>query len=209
MAAVGIVSDEEVLRAAAEVLARPEYAWRNRDDASWLELFERIQHWFLEFMGWMDGLSATAPVLFWTILLGLVLLSVALLAHVVVSVRAALRAPGPDEARPPDPTRRDRVAEAEALARGGRFLDGARQIHLACLEILIGHEVLHLGRGDAGRAVREALADAPLGETDRVAFAGLLDQLERAVFRDGRNERDLYDIWLDFHRRLAVRWGES
>ncbi len=193
----------------SEVLSRPEYAWRHRDDAAWLDLFEDLREWFDAFQTWMDALAVTAPALFWAVFLGLVGLLLVLIAHIAVSIRAALRAPEPEDGAPRRRAQRDRVAEAAALADEGRYLDAARQIHLVCLEILIGHEVLHLGRGDAGRAVREALATAPIDDSDRITFEQLLDRLERAVFRDGSNQREMYDLWKQLHGRLSARWGRA
>jgi hypothetical protein len=202
MRAGALPSDAEVRRLTAEILARPEYGHRRTDEAAWLDFFERLRAWIDGAFGWLNELAVAAPVLYWTLFAGLLLLALAMLGHVVVAVRAALRAPVPPRPARPGAAARDFAAEAEALAAEGRFLDAARRLQLACLELLISRGEVRLSRSETNRSLRRELARAPLPEEQRRAFAELLVRLERQVFRDRDEDRTLYDGWRGLHGAL-------
>jgi hypothetical protein len=204
---LGQFSDEEVRRAAAEVLARPDYAGRKVDEAAWLAFLQRIRDAFEGFQGWMIDLSTAAPLLYWTIIGSLLLISIGLFAHLAWTVRVALRAAEPEEPQRAVAPRRDLHAEAEAAAREGRYLAAVRLLHADCLEVLLRREVIAVGRGATNRDLRRQLARSGLPEAQQRSFAELLDALERQLFRDREDDRDLYFAWL----RLAaeVRSGSA
>lgn len=202
MGIAAVATDAEVRRVAEEVLAREEYArWRVEEHPLVL-LLERVIGWLDGFLDWSLDLSAASPLLGGALLAGLLLLAVALLAHVVWAVRAALRAPPP----PREPRRRAEDgpslrARAEALAGAGRLLEAARELQLATLELLIREGWIELGRSDPNRTLRERLRRAALPEPERGELLRLLERLEALWFRDRVNDPDLYRAW----RRLLDR----
>jgi len=199
--------DAEVQRVLAELLAQPRYARRKTDDQAWLELLERLGAWLDGFQLWMADLSAAAPLLYWTLLLGLLGVGVALVAHMGLSLRAALRAPEARRVPTGAPANRDLAAEAQALASHGRFLEASRSMHLACLEVLVERGWVDLRRGETNRNLRHKLARAPLPAPQRRALAELLTRLERQVFRDRLEDRSLFEDWRGLHRELRALRG--
>lgn len=200
-------SDAEIQRTLGEVLARPEYAHRKTDEQAWLDLFERVEKWLDGLQLWMFDLSVQAPLLYWILLLGLLGVALALLAHIVISVRAALRAPEPEAARAASASRRDLAAEAEALAARGSYLEASRRMHLACLEILLDRGLVDLRRGETNRKLRRELEKAPLSGLQRRTLGDLLGRLERQIFRDRFEDRALYEGWRGLHRELRTGAG--
>jgi len=134
----------------------------------------------------------------------LVAVALLLLAHVTWAVRRALavappaRPPRPDGAAPPF------LEEADALARRGMFLEAARRVQLAALDLLLRARVLELGRSDPNRTLRRRLRDAALPEAERGDLLALIDWLEQRWFRDRSEERELYDRWRSLHTRLGA-----
>jgi hypothetical protein len=102
------------------------------------------------------------------------------------------------------------VAEGEALAREGRFLEAAHAMHLACLAVLLGAGALELRRHDPNRTLRRRIARAAIPEGARRDFLALLGRLERRWFRDrspADDDRELFDAWRSLHARLAPAPG--
>lgn len=201
-APIAPLPDDATLQAlAAEILARPEYArWRAPDPEVVTALLDRIREFFV----WMQRLPDVSPALFWLVLGGLVLLAAALLAHVIVSLRSVLGETAPLSGAARAPEARRFGEEAEALAREGRYLEAARRLQLACLEVLLGRGVLELRRFEAGAALRRRIAAARLAEEDRRDLALLVQRLETAVFRDRTEDAALYGAWRGLAERLAV-----
>ncbi len=199
-AVVPPVADDDRIRAlAAEILARPEYArWRPRSLA-WLE---QLRQWIMDFFRWSGDLAVTAPVLYWTMVAVLLLIGSALLVHVVISLRAALaqpRAGANAGAADDDPHLLER---AEGLAGRGLFLEAARYVQLAAIDLLIRRRVLELSRADANRILRRRLADALLPPAECRELTRLLDRLETLWFRDRTEDRELYESWRSLYTRL-------
>ena len=194
--------DDASLRARArEILDRREYAkWRALD----VDLPRWVTDGIARFLAWMDGLAASSPLLYGAVLGGLVLLAGLLLAHVAVSLRAALA--GSATRRSPGPEGSDRTpfaVEAESLAAEGRYLEAARRLQLSCIETLLGRGVLELRRFEPNATLRRRLESAALPTQERREFASLLRRLETRIFRDRVEDRSLYEAWLSLHRRLA------
>src|SRR6266403_795887 len=84
---------------------------------------------------------------------------------------------------------------ADALARRGMFLEAARRVQLAALDLLLRARVVELGRSDPNRTLRRRLRDAALPEAERGDLLALIDWLEQRWFRDRNEERELYDRW--------------
>src|SRR2546422_2871677 len=82
------------------------------------------------------GLAAAAPLL---------------LAHGAGAARRALAGPAPPRPPRPDTGSPPFLEEADALARRGLFLEAARRVQLAALDLLLRARVLELGRSDPNR----------------------------------------------------------
>ncbi len=193
-------SDERVRELASEILAREEYAaWRIDVDA-WRRVIEWLQGW----TEWLEGLRLDAPALYWLVVVGLLLLSLVLLAHVVWTVHRAVSAPVPEAARGAVRDRPGLLVLAEGFAREGRYLEAARHVELATLELLLESRVIELGRSEPNRVLRRRLREAPLPEAERRELLGLVDRLERRLFRDRVEDPELYAGWRTLHRRVAA-----
>lgn len=202
MPAGSAASDEEVRRLAGELLSRGEYARYRIDEEAWLAFFERMARGLDSLRAWFDALHVESPLLYWSAVIALALVAVALLAHMTWSVRAALRAEVPDGAGPAAGPQRDLAEEAARLAAEGRFLAAARRLEHACLDELMAQGAIELARGDANRVLRHRLCDAPLPEPWRRELLALLDRLESRLFRDPVDDADLYRGWRTLHARL-------
>jgi hypothetical protein len=195
-------SDEEIRRLAGELLSGEEYARYRFDEEAWLAFFDRLARGLDSLLAWFDGLRVESPLLYGSAVVVLTLVAVALLAHVAWSIRAALRAPAPDDEPAVAGPRRDLALEAARLASEGRFLDAARRLEHACLDELMAQGAIELARGDANRVLRRRLTDAPLPEPRRRELLGLLDRLESRLFRDPVEDAELYRGWRGLHAQL-------
>lgn len=193
------LADARVRELALEILQRQPYAgWRTSGTVRLRGLFA----WLDDVMRWLETLSIEQPVLYVALVVGLLLVSALLLAHVVMSLRAALRAPAAAAAESAPPAGRGFAAEAEALAAQGRFLDAARRLQLATIELLVGRGQIALSRFEANRVLRARVQHAALSAGDRRALVDLLDRLERSWFRDRAGDAELYGAWRAMHGRL-------
>src|SRR5206468_2028403 len=123
MTALPAPSDEHVRALAVTILKRSEFAfWHDTPG-------------LISFLAWLSGLWETDPVLYWAMLAGLVAVALLLLAHVTWAVRRALAVPAPARPPRPDTAAPPFLEEADALARRGMFLEAARRVQLAALDL--------------------------------------------------------------------------
>ena len=198
MASPSDLGDEQIRTLAAEILSRDEYFRPGIAEEAWRVVLARI----LGFFDFLDALRIASPLIYWAILCGLLLTSLLLLAHVVWTVRIALRMPRPqasDSGRPSGP---GFLEQAESLAREERFLEAARRVELAALELLLRRRVIELSRSDPGREFREQVRGSALPEAERSALISLQRRLEAGLFRENKADRSLYQAWLELHGRL-------
>lgn len=205
MACSAPVADACVRGLAQQILARSEYARWRAPDLGWLH---RLLEAFASFLGWFDGLRQALPFAYWAMLIGLLLLGVALLAHVAWSIRIALTArvePIHRDQPPPGPRFAEEAAE---LASRGLNLEAAHRMELACIELLLRAGALDLRRHHPNRVLRGRIASSPLlCAADRSLFLDLLDRLETRWFRDRSVEvshDSLYEQWCALHGRLLT-----
>jgi hypothetical protein len=207
MTAGAAISDQHVREVARAVLQRSTYAdWqRNEAMTAWLD---QLWRWLQQFNFQMGDLSATRPLLYWTIVGGLLLAAALLLAHVVWTIRAALASAAPP--RPPVAAAGTSLAaEAEALARQGRFLDAARRLQLGAIDLLLRDRTISLSRFEPNRVLRRRLERAALPAAERQALLGLVDRLETAWFRDRVDDAELYRSWNGLYQRLLEHAGTA
>lgn len=185
--------DEHVRQLAGEILRRPEYAqWRSLHEDGWLGgLGSRIG----AAVDWLLELPARQPALSWAFEAALLAFAAALLAHVALSVRAALNASAASVPTPEAPPPPDWLAQADRDAGGGRFLEAAHTLQLATLEVLLRSGRLQLARSEPNRVLRRRLGEAPLEAGLRARLLDLVARLEAAWFRDGAADAELYRDW--------------
>lgn len=196
------LGDERIRELAREILSRREYARFRPFDS---DVLRYLLDWLREAIDWLSALYVVSPGLWAVLFASLVLVSLALLAHVVWSIRVALRtnsiAPSRRAgAEPPDFER-----EAERLAADGRLLEAAHAMHLACIERLLRSRALELRRHDPNRTLRRRVAAAALLPEQKRDFARLLDQLEERWFRDPTpqpRDLELLEGWRSLHARI-------
>ena len=192
MTALPAPPDEQARALAVTILKRSEFAlWHDTP-------------WVVSLFRWLSGLWETDPVLYWAMLVGLTAVALLLLAHVAWAVRRALAVPASARPRRPAIASPPFLEQADALARRGMFLEAARRVQLAALELLLRARVLELGRSDPNRTLRRRLRDAALPEAERGDFLALVDRLEEHWFRDRSEDRELYDRWRSLHARLGT-----
>ena len=193
--------DEAIRAAARAVLAREEYA-RFRFAESLPDWLAVLKRWLTGYLEWTRALSETSPVLFALLIAGLSLVSLLLLAHIVWSLRVAMRGgPALDSGGLPPPVR-DFAALAAQLAARGDTLEACRALQLACLELLIGRGTLALARHDSNSTLRQRLRDSQLPAPLREDLIAGIDRLERCWFRDREPSPDLLALWRRLHTGL-------
>jgi hypothetical protein len=197
---MGDPSDERIREVAQEVLARWEYRRWLADDTAAGWVLRQIVEWYQ----WMIQLSLTNPWLFWLLMATMGLVAVALLAHVTWSVRRALAYPGSTPARAEPVATPSLHDEAARRAAAGDHLGAARLLQLAVLQRLVHGGVIELAQADANHTLRQRLREAPLPEALRLECLRLIDQLERAWFRDRIDDPRLYTAWHGLHERLVA-----
>jgi len=198
-------ADERIRAVAADILAREEYArWRAARLRGVFDVLLTLERWLDALRAWLATVAETRPVLYTVLLVTLLLVAVGLLGHVVYAVRRALA--GPRAAAPPaaPDAAASWLAGAEALARSGRTLEAAHQVHLAVLALLLEERGLQLERGEPNRILRRRLQGARIAEADRRELLVLLDRLEARWFRDRADDPGLYDAWRALHTRVAA-----
>lgn len=192
-------SDAELRALSARVLERPEFA-QYRSTASDAEL--AVLRWLRDWFEGVPALHDGSPVLYWSIVGGLSLVALLLIAHVVYTIRLAVRASAasPDGASPaaaPDDPR----ARAEALARDGHYLAAARVLQLASVQMLVERGHLDLRRHEPNRVLCARIARATsLSSSLRGDLVEQIREVERTWFRDRAERIGLYQ---DSRRTLA------
>lgn len=202
------LTDEKVRLLAQKILEREEYA-RFRPDPDEIARWSRVFDWLRNFLEWMDLQYERAPWVFWSILIAMAFVAALLLAHLIWSLRIALRAPTTRRASRISLQEQDLLAEAKSLAARGHFLEAAHRIELSAIALLIEREVIELSRSDPNRILRKRIAAAPLHESLRNDFVRLLNRLERQRFRDYEEDPALYEAWCALHRNFEILAGKS
>jgi len=193
---------DEAIRAAAHlVLSRREYA-RFRFGESLPDWIAALKRWFAAYLDWTRALSESSPALFALLIGGLVLLSLLLIAHLVWSLRVAMRGRPTNGAGDRPPPSRDFAAEAAQLASRGDTLEACRALQLACLELLIRRGAVALARHDSNATLRHRLRGSPLPAALREELISGIDRLERSWFRDREPSPDLLPLWRRIHAGL-------
>ncbi|HEV8266277.1 MAG TPA: DUF4129 domain-containing protein [Gemmatimonadales bacterium] len=162
------------------MFTRPDYQWvERRQPLLWL-----VNLW-RQLMDWIDSLSRQHPLSFKVLLWGLVLLLVALLAHVAYvvwrivrpSVRTAAARGAGGAAVVLDA--RSHLARAEELARAGRYAEALGHRFLA---VVLELEEANALRFHASKTPAEYVGEVRLDDSGRATFATLVARLYRHLF---------------------------
>ncbi len=202
------LTDEKIRLLAQTILEREEYA-RFRPDPDEIARWSKVFDWLRNFLEWMDLQYERAPWIFWSILIAMALVAALLLAHLIWSLRIALRTPTAQRSLRVSVQEQDLLAEAQRLAAQGRFLEAAHRIELAVIALLIERGVIELSRSDPNRILRKRMALAPVHESLRSDFVHLLNRLERQRFRDHEEDPALYEAWSTLHRNFEILADKS
>ena len=193
--------DSRVRDLAHEILARPEYAAvRPLAIETWLY---SILHRLIDWLGNLGTLRVTAPGLYWLILIGLFLVFGVLVAHIVWSISAALRASEPPDRLASNGQLRDPAAEAEMLAASGNFLEAAHSLMIASFRTLAERSVIELRPDRSNRWIRRALRDSQLNGQLVGEIDSLVARTERQWFGDRENSPDIYSDWRSAFDQLS------
>ena len=193
------ISDLAVRERAAEILTRADYA---RYRAMPAELLRELLELFASWMAWLAELQERAPVLYFTLLLGMLALAALLLTHVIWSLRAALRMPDPVE-NVVTRSERDFVAEARALATGGDFLEASHRLLLASLAHAGRSRLVELKPNDGNRAVCQKLRNAALAPDLRQRWIELIGRTDALWFGTRAQNAELYAAWCAVYAQLT------
>lgn len=169
---------DDSLRAALDsVFAGPAYRWVERPDPLRL-----LREWYGRLTEWVAALREGSPLWYRALVVILVVVLLAILAHAAwifwLTLKGATRAE--DAVRPADaPVRRDPRAlrdQADRAARDGRYAEGLRLGFLAlALELDAGGSVTY----SPGKTPADYAREARLVPADR----GRLGELVRALYR--------------------------
>jgi hypothetical protein len=193
-------ADEQIRAAAIEVLSRDEYARFRWVEPDW---FFALQRWFEGYVLWLRDLADTAPFLLFLVILGMVGVAVLLLAHIVWSLRVAMRGGRAERDAPAAAPRRDFAREAALLAERGDTLGACRALQLACLDLLLRGGTVELARHHGNATLRARLRRSALPPALREELIAAIDALERCWFRDRESDDTLYADWQRIHRGLT------
>lgn len=198
------VGDDRARALAREIIRRPEFgSWREIDFGS-LPLLAWLQEWLAWLNESLESLAFYSPALYWTLVYALAAIAALLIAHMVWTLRVALKANANDAADAPATGGTDFVALAGDLAATGRFLDAAHYMQLACIEQLLRRRLISLSRSEPNRTLRRRIVTSPVPAAEQAGLVRLLDQTETAWFRDRSQDPALYQGWRHLHARISA-----
>lgn len=218
-----MATDEEVRRAAAEILAENEFTRWYTDYDFWLALLERLGEltpdWMIQLLAWLR--QAARAIFEWIgeILrlfgvlgdvgegVGWVAVCILIALLIVVGwnwqARRTLHRQAGSAQRSPGRNHADAIREAGALARRGQYLEAAHRVQLATLALLIEFDWLELARSDPNRTLRNRLRESALPTRERSELIALVDRLETLWFDAPREDRVLFEDWVSLDERIV------
>lgn len=194
------IGDAPARQLAAEILSRPEYAQYREQHYDWLSKFLA---WLKHVFDVLPSLQRTAPLLYWSMLLGLAAIAALLLVHMIRTVRLALRSPTP----PPSAARqadRDFPAEARALAADGAYLEASHRLLLGSLAQAARAGVIELKPDDGNRAVCDKLRRSRLPAELSARLVALIQETDAIWFGARAQRPELYEAWRATYAQLRA-----
>lgn len=203
MSATESLTDAHIRELAREIIRRPEFAsWRQIDIGS-IPLLATLRDLLNALSDFLGSLLGSNPYLYWAVIYSLAAVAILLIAHMVWTIRVALRTETGDAAPAHAAGGTDFAALADELAAAGRFLDAAHSLQLACIEQLLQRRLITLSRSEPNRTLRQRLAGSVVPVPEQSRLVRLLDQTETAWFRDRSQDPVLYDGWRQMLTRLS------
>lgn len=163
---------EVIQRKASEVVARPDYQLDTAVNERSLAWWREILRWILTPFRWLfEALEGLPDFLRLIIVILLVVICVALIAHIVWTFVVAIRGPSqrgrrrgsslPDE-QPADPA--ELVQQAEAASAAGQYIEAVRLLFRASLVRLEQAEKRKFRPGFTNRALLARYRSSPVGD---------------------------------------------
>lgn len=150
-------------------------------------------------------LRLRSPIVYWAVIITAIALAAALIANIVQSLAAALRAPDPVPRSALDhPIAPDLTAQAEGFAQSGRYLEAAHSLMIACFRAMAERSLIELRPDRSNRWIRAALRSSSLSESFVAELDRLISGTEQRWFGDRRNDPEIYLQWRSAFERLAV-----
>jgi hypothetical protein len=173
------LADARVRELAHAILERPEYKNFRLESYDWLAI---IAAKWRALMEWLGHLHETDTRTYWLLLCGLGVVCIALVLHIVWTLRAALRSVPPPLAADRRAQEQDFAGDARALAERGQHLEAAHRLLLASLRGLARRRVIPLRPEDGNHAVCQQLVRSGLPAALREQLVALILETERAWF---------------------------
>jgi hypothetical protein len=199
------LSDPAIRKLASEILSRREFQLADR-----LDIQGVLGKWLATLLSWISRLQvlhAKSPLLYWVMLVGLTIVAVALMTHIVLAVRAALRVPEPPAAARRREAAPDLVARAESLAGAGRHLEAAHWLMIASFQALAEGAVIELRPDRSNAWIRAALMESTLPRGLSAEIASLVTRTEQRWFGDRADRPEIYLQWRSAFERLRASSG--
>ncbi len=201
--------DEAALRdKVRDVLSRPDYhTERSANDAQWiLELFFKVLGWVIKPLRWLFELTEGLPsFLRWVIVALLVVVLVALLAHIFYTLFRALggeqrQSLSLELPQSPLTTAKEWERLADDAAARGDWIAAVRYLFRACLARLEERERRPFRRGTTNRGHLRRYRNAPFCESLEV----LVVTIERKWYGDEACEAQDYEACRQAHSRVIA-----
>jgi hypothetical protein len=193
------LSDPAVLKLTHQILERPEFAAAT--SPKWMTDWEQK---FAQWIASLEFLRDANPVLYWTIFGVVILVAIALFAHIIWTVWIATHTLAPREGRIARATAPDLAADAARLAEDGYYLEAAHRLMLASFRTLGERAVIELRPDRSNRWIRAALHKSALGAELAADLDGLVQRTERRWFSDRENDPAIYAQWRTAFERLSA-----
>jgi hypothetical protein len=199
------LSDARVRELAHAILERPQY--KNFRPESY-DLFALVAEKWRALMDWLFGLREADAQLYWLLLCGLGAICLALVLHIVWTVRSALRSVPPPAASDVRVREHDFAREARMFADRGQHLEAAHRLLLASLRGLAQRRLIPLRPEDGNHAVCRQLSASGLPAALRGRLTELILETERAWYGAGEGPMhtpaSLYQRWDAAYAQLSA-----
>lgn len=197
----GEISADSLRAVVRGVMSGDEFVWHERP-----AIIDKLADLWRWLMSWLAELGGLHPVVYWLLVAGLLVVLIAILAHLGWTLSRAFRRPESVQAPPTMPTAalRDSVwhrAEAVRLKEAGRFIEALAHHFIALLLELDQREILRFHPSKTPREYVEEVDFEPAGQA---AFAELVSRLYGHVFGGVSCSKDELDA---FERRVDELGG--
>ncbi len=185
--------DGAVRDLAAQILSRPEFSAARPSAAD--KWFASLRQHFIDWLNQLFELHASAPGLYWLILIATFLIFALLVAHIAWTISIALRAPVPAPRTPFTEASANPIADAERMAQAGSYLEAAHTLMIATFRTLAERFVIELRPDRSNRWIRRALQGSNLDKPLARRIAELIERTERHWFGDRDSRPEIYAEW--------------